>query len=67
MQAAQVEVLPASEQQFLGGLGLYEARPDKGYSLVDCISMTVMRELSITTALTSDRHFEQEGFDVLLK
>ena len=65
--ADDVDVVPTSEDQFLAGLALYEARPDKGYSLVDCISMTVMRDLDITAALTSDRHFEQEGFEVLLK
>lgn len=62
-----VTIVSASDGQFLAGLDLYEARPDKGYSLVDCISMTVMREMGITAALTSDRHFEQEGFEVLLK
>jgi len=41
-------------------------RPDKGYSLVDCISMQTMRREGITDALTHDRHFEQEGFRALL-
>ena len=63
----RVEVLHASHEQFLRGLELYEARTDKGYSLVDCISMSVMRELGISAALTGDRHFEQEGFEVLLR
>jgi predicted nucleic acid-binding protein len=52
---------------FLGGLELYRARPDKGYSLTDCISMHTMRGLGITDALTNDRHFEQEGFRALFR
>ena len=48
-------------------LGLYEARPDKGWGLVDCASFVVMREQGIQTALTSDHHFEQAGFRPLLK
>jgi len=34
-----IRILPQSHQSFLTGLALYEARPDKGYSLTDCISM----------------------------
>ncbi|MBA4180078.1 MAG: nucleic acid-binding protein [Anaerolinea sp.] len=61
-----VTVVPRSRTSFLDGLALYEARPDKGYSLVDCISMVTMRELGIGGALTADRHFRQEGFRALL-
>jgi hypothetical protein len=47
--------------------GLYIQRPDKGYSLTDCISMQTMRREGLTEALTKDRHFEQEGFQVLFR
>jgi predicted nucleic acid-binding protein len=43
-----------------------EARPDKGYSLTDCVSMLVMRQEGITEILTHDIHFTQEGFTKLL-
>ena len=45
----------------------YEARPDKGYSLTDCISMQAMRREELTDVLTNDRHFEQEGFRALFR
>ncbi len=61
-----VEVVPHTHTAFQTGLQLYEVRPDKGYSLTDCISMNVMRERGITEALTHDRHFAQEGFVVLI-
>jgi predicted nucleic acid-binding protein len=44
----------------------YTKRPDKGYSLTDCISMLIMRQHGINEALTSDDHFTQEGFTKLL-
>jgi predicted nucleic acid-binding protein len=59
-------VHPQSRESFLAGLGLYEQRRDKGYSLVDCISMTTMRRQRILEVLTNDRHFVQEGFQILL-
>jgi predicted nucleic acid-binding protein len=61
-----VEVIEHSHETFLAGLELYEARPDKGYSLTDCISMNLMRERGINEVLTHDHHFEQEGFTILL-
>ena len=60
-----VHIIPQSRASFLAGLGLYEARPDKGYSLTDCISMEVMRREGLIEVLTNDRHFEQEGFRAL--
>ena len=62
-----VDVYAQSRESFLGGLSLYEVRPDKGYSLTDCIAMNTMRAAGITEVLTSDHHFEQEGFVVLMK
>ena len=49
------------------GWDLLKARPDKTWSLVDAVSFVVMQEQSITQALTTDRHFEQAGFERLLK
>lgn len=38
---------------------------DKDFSLTDCTSFVVMRELRLTQALTTDRHFRQMGFQLL--
>lgn len=67
MASPAVDVLPASTPTFEEALDLYEARPDKGYSLVDCMSMNAMRRLAIDEILSSDHHFEQEGFTILLR
>jgi predicted nucleic acid-binding protein len=61
-----VRVIEQSRRSFLLGLDLYEARPDKQYSLTDCISMATMRQEGITEVLTHDAHFTQEGFHILL-
>jgi predicted nucleic acid-binding protein len=63
----RVAVHPQSRESFLAGLRLYEQRYDKGYSLVDCISMTTMRRHRISEVLTNDHHFTQEGFKVVLR
>jgi predicted nucleic acid-binding protein len=64
---AGVRVVPQSRASFLSGMALYGARPDKGYSLTDCISMQTMRKEGLTEVLTNDRHFEQEGFRALFR
>jgi predicted nucleic acid-binding protein len=64
---ASVTVYPQSRESFLAGLRLYEQRFDKGYSMVDCVSMASMRHHEITEILKNDRHFVQEGFEALLR
>jgi predicted nucleic acid-binding protein len=66
LSGANIDVAQQSHEGFLGGLNLYKARPDKGYSLTDCISMHTMRERGISDILTHDDHFRQEGFTLLL-
>ena len=67
LAAPGVYVVPQSRDSLLSGMALYEARPDKGYSLTDCISMQAMRREGLIEALTNDRHFEQEGFRALFR
>lgn len=67
LQNPTVRIIPQSAATFIAGLELYRARPDKGYSLTDCISMETMRREGLTDVLTNDRHFEQEGFRALFR
>jgi predicted nucleic acid-binding protein len=60
------QVVAGSDRLYDAGLALYIARPDKAWSLTDCISFVVMREEGLSKALTGDRHFEQAGFVALL-
>jgi len=61
-----VRVVQQTRESFLSGLELYRQRVDKKYSLVDCISMIVMRKMGMQEILTGDHHFTQEGLTVLM-
>ena len=63
----KVRIVPADETLVREGFALYRQRPDKDWSLTDCISFVVMQREHITEALTADHHFEQAGFVALLK
>lgn len=63
----EVTIVPPHEELFEAGIDLYLRRPDKEWSLTDCISFVVMQERGIIEALTGDHHFEQAGFRPLLK
>jgi hypothetical protein len=61
-----IEVVPLDEDLYGRGLALYRERPDKEWSLTDCISFVVMEDRGIREALTGDGHFAQAGFVPLL-
>jgi predicted nucleic acid-binding protein len=61
------EVIWVEQSLHDDALNLLFARLDKTYSLCDAVSFVLMREHGIRDALTTDHHFEQEGFNRLLK
>ena len=46
---------------------MYEKFSDKQWSMIDCYSFIVMKKYDIKQALTTDKHFDQAGFERLLK
>jgi uncharacterized protein len=64
---AGYEILAASPTLFDAGLRLHASRPDKQWSLTDCISFVVMERRQLKKALAYDHHFEQAGFEALLR
>lgn len=62
LSSPSVTVIHVSEDLLRRGITLLQDRPDKRYSLTDCISFVVMRDREISTAFAFDKHFEQEGF-----
>jgi predicted nucleic acid-binding protein len=38
---------------------------DKDFTFTDCTSFVIMREVRLTHAMTTDRHFRQMGFQVV--
>ena len=62
-----IEIIWVDENLHREAFALLQKRPDKTYSLCDAVSFMVMRETGIAEALTTDKHFEQEGLIRLLK
>jgi predicted nucleic acid-binding protein len=67
LDSASVRVIGQTSGSFQTGFTLYRARPDKRYSMTDCISMETMRSEGIIDVLTNDVHFEQEGFRAVFR
>lgn len=61
------ELLLASPEHFEAGLALHGLRPDKRWTLTDCISFALMSERGLLEALAYDIDFEQAGFRALLR
>lgn len=64
---SEVEIVAFDEPLMQRAWQMYCDRSDKSWSLTDCISFIVMQERNIQSALTSDHHFEQAGFQILLR
>lgn len=60
-------VFKQTSSQFQEGLVLYKQRPDKAWSITDCVSFKSMSEYGLTEDLAYDKHFEQAGFIALLR
>ncbi len=65
--ALWVEIVHVDPALDLAAWNLWQSRPDKEWSLVDCASFVVMQNRGLTEALTTDHHYEQAGFVRLLK
>jgi len=57
-----IEVVTVTTELFERAVDLYSTRLDKEWGLTDCISFVVMQDHRLTHALTTDRDFEQAGF-----
>ncbi len=66
-QDASIEIVPISEPLYRRAFDLYRSRPDKDWGLTDCLSFVVMKDREISEALTADEHFQQAGFQALLR
>jgi len=62
-----VEIIALSEQLYERAWRLFRERPDKEWGLTDCVSLVVMQDRGLIEALTTDEHFEQAGFQTLMR
>jgi predicted nucleic acid-binding protein len=60
-----VQVIHLHPTLFRKAFDLYKSQSDKAWGLIDCVSFVIM--IGITDALSTDKHFEQAGFNVLIK
>ncbi len=60
-------VISLNQDLFNRAFALYQTHKDKTWGLVDCVSFIVMRENGITDALTNDKHFQQAGFNAVMR
>jgi predicted nucleic acid-binding protein len=61
-----IEIIALTEELYHTAFQLFRERPDKEWGLVDCISFITMQEHGIAEVLTTDDHFRQMGFRILL-
>jgi uncharacterized protein len=67
LDSPDVQVVAQSRHSFLRALDRFSNRPDKEYSLTDCSSLNAMDVEGIQDVLTNDHHFQQEGYNVLIR
>jgi predicted nucleic acid-binding protein len=59
-------IVHASAELISRGQSRFASHDDKTWSLTDCISMEVASDHGATQVATTDAHFEQAGFEILL-
>jgi predicted nucleic acid-binding protein len=65
------DILPAVDVEWVApddhdrGLDLFLTHRRRRLSWVDCVSFVVMRRLGLETCFACDRHFAEQGFEVL--
>lgn len=67
LEDTEVKLIWIDEGLHRRAVELLFERQDKTYSLCDAVSFLIMSDLGIVEALTTDRHFRQEGFVRLLE
>ncbi len=66
-RSRRVEIVLVDERLERLGWQLFRAREDKDWGMTDCVSMSLMADRCIQDIFTADHHFEQAGFNILLR
>lgn len=66
-EAHNWEVVFVDAELYKAGFELRVKMTDKDWSMTDCITMVLAKHRKITRIFTNDHHFEQAGFEILLK
>jgi predicted nucleic acid-binding protein len=62
LSSPSVRLVHVNGELFRAAFEYLKKRPDKRFSLTDCVSFVLMARLGIQTALAFDAHFEQAGY-----
>jgi predicted nucleic acid-binding protein len=65
-QRSDIRVVSLAQELWRRGWDLFCDRPDKSWSLTDCLSFLIMQDENLHDALTTDDHFRQAGFRAIL-
>ena len=65
--SGDIELVRIEQEIFDEAWNLYCSHQDKEWSFTDCTSIVVMNRSGISEAFSTDHHFEQAGFTILLK
>jgi hypothetical protein len=65
-RGAAVRLEWIGSDRYYAAMNLFRRHSDKQWSFTDCTTFTIMRELQIRDAFTSDHHFRQAGLNALL-
>jgi uncharacterized protein len=60
-------IIAINEELMSKSFALFSKMQDKEWGLVDCSSMIIAKQQQLDTIFTTDKHFEQAGFKILLK
>jgi predicted nucleic acid-binding protein len=63
---ANVLIVPLAEPLFARAFAVFRQHRNSAWGITDCVSVVVMRDRSMTQALTADDHFRLAGFAPLL-
>jgi len=66
-RSRRVEIVPVDKHFEKLGWQLFRVREDKDWGMTDCVSMSLMTDRRIEDVFTADHHFEQAGFNILLR
>jgi uncharacterized protein len=64
LESPDILLIEIDKELFNKGWQDFKRYKDKSFPLTDCLSFVVMKERSITSALTLDLHFQQVGFQI---
>jgi predicted nucleic acid-binding protein len=63
--STRAQIVPATHQDWQRACDLLQARPDKEWFLVDCVSLLTCEDQGIHRVFSHDHHFVQAGLEVL--